>query len=69
MSAPAHESFPERKAMLERLTQLERTMLGVQGPSRVHAMVAIETLRAQLLGLVRTYVVVNIQDDHYGEGP
>jgi hypothetical protein len=56
MTAPSHEQTPgdeQRDAMLKRLTELERTLQGNQGPTLVHAKVAIETLRARLLGLVR----------------
>lgn len=55
MSAPDHEAhtYPERKAMLERLARLEQTLRGTSGSTLVHATIAIETLRARLLGLTR----------------
>lgn len=53
-SAPPYDDKREddRRAMLDRLTNLERQLHGVRGPSHVHAQVAIETLRARLLGLM-----------------
>jgi hypothetical protein len=63
MSVPSHENpsgyeiraerAAEHQAMLQRLTKLQRHLDGVSGPARVHAEIAIETLRARLLGLVR----------------
>jgi hypothetical protein len=38
--------------MLDRLTKMERALHGINGHNYVHAQVAIETLRARLLGLV-----------------
>jgi hypothetical protein len=63
VTAPNHENpsehelraqqAAERQAMLHRLADLRTYLQGMNGHNRVHAEVAIEALRARLLGLVR----------------